>query len=71
MAQNSKRGWAIWGFNPETSAAYSNLRAKKQFTNKFNINLLCFVVVFIIAQSSSLVTENHQRTDVYFPAHAW
>jgi hypothetical protein len=20
---------------------------------------------------SSLVTENHQRTDVYFPAHAW
>ena len=21
--------------------------------------------------SSSLVTENHQRTDVYFPAHAW
>jgi hypothetical protein len=20
---------------------------------------------------SSLATENHQRTDVYFPAHAW
>ena len=23
------------------------------------------------SSSSSLVTENHQRTDVYFPAHAW
>jgi hypothetical protein len=36
MAQNSKRGWTIWGFSPETSAANSNLWAKKQFTNKFN-----------------------------------
>jgi hypothetical protein len=59
MTQNSKRGWAIWGFSPEISAAYSNLRAKNQFRNKFNIDLLYFVVVFIIAQSSSLVTENH------------
>jgi hypothetical protein len=25
----------------------------------------------ISPSSSSLVTENHQRTDVYFPAHAW
>ena len=23
------------------------------------------------SSSSSLVTENHQRTDVYFPAYAW
>jgi hypothetical protein len=32
MAQNSKRDWT----NPEDTAANSNLRAKKQFTNKFN-----------------------------------
>ena len=31
------------------------------------LNALLFKSVLL----SSLVTENHQRTDVYFPAHAW
>ena len=29
------------------------------------------IITYILLLSSSLVTENHQRTDVYFPAHAW
>ena len=32
---------------------------------------MCDVKLFLTFASSSLVTENHQRTDVYFPAHAW
>ena len=37
--------------------------------------ILCLVLQFknnkAEYSSSSLVTENHQRTDVYFPAYAW
>jgi hypothetical protein len=50
MAQNSKRGWAIWGFSPETSVANSNLRAKKQFTNKFNFTLFGLRITKIVWQ---------------------
>ena len=36
----------------------------------FNIPIL-IVPLVSSNSSSSLVTENHQRSDVYFPAHAW
>jgi hypothetical protein len=45
-----------------------SLRYSLTFTNIYDIYIY---FIIINSSSSSLVTENHQRLDVYFPAHAW
>ena len=65
MAQNSKRGWVIWGFSPETSAANANLRAKEQFTNKFNVNKVFLWTVNYILIFGIISSQSYQEITVY------
>jgi hypothetical protein len=43
----------------------------RSWSLKYGLICLSLFLESPSSSSSSLVTENHQRTDVYFPAHAW